>query len=140
MAETLTPMHRSILEALDHMDLGADAFTLMTHDTCSTVDIKRFSDALGDLERFGLVTVHSVEQVLHRHHDDVTCVHLTRYLLSDAGCEALDALRRADAIALQPYQRDTLARMAEGNNLAHIARPVSFGDRNAMKRYMGGAA
>jgi hypothetical protein len=119
----LTALHRAILETLDHLDNGADAFGLMTHEGCGTVDILAFSDSIGCLEHLGLIKralsglegLGLIEPTPENNSGEWV------YQISDAGCEALDALRRADAVAM------------------HV-RPVSFASRDDMRRYMGAGA
>jgi hypothetical protein len=112
----LTALHRAILETLDHLDNGADAFELVTHERCGTVDIRAFSDAIGSLEYLGLIERELRFGVIEAAREDDSLEWA--YMISDAGCEALDALRRADAVAMR-------------------VRPVSFASRDDMRRYMG---
>jgi hypothetical protein len=110
---TITPLMRAILDLLDtaNGDVGFND-VLIAMPTYRLPDVR---DALTQLSREGLVNIKE-----------------WRYLISDAGCNALWALLKAEAGAYA----EAWAIGLPGFTLPH---PVHFQSREALRAYVSGA-
>lgn len=144
---TITPLMRAMLEALDTNERGMTEPVLSL--TVAYMGHREGADteqrALRDLAALGLVSIRP-----HREPPDV--MHLT-----DAGCDALWALQKADAVAQTYIGLDVASgpckgvRVAfkggqlidfietNGEPLTGTAHLVSFNNRYELREYMAGA-
>lgn len=124
---TITPLMRAIMEALDH-----DAEGFCHGDVACLVGVNfhyeadEFDAALYAVRSLGLV-----EEVIVSSPSGSLIGRI--FKLTDAGCAALWALQKADAVALVSPQHQAAA-MRQLN-----ARPVSFNTRAEMRAFLAGA-
>lgn len=128
---TITKLHRAVLEALDVMERGGGDTEvlgeLLFSDTCllpheiaaASVTRETVCTALYELLLDGLVEARLKEWPL----DANVSIDPIIYSITDAGCEALWALMRAEAMHVPAADS--------------YARPVVFETRTAMVDYCG---
>lgn len=112
---------RAVLEVLDAQEFGTRRAVIAME---SGLAAQAVTYALVDLQHHELVNVNSIRGACDRYASD-----LRTWTITDAGREALQALRRAE-------DRVFPALLSRNATRFVFVRPVAFGSREAMRNYV----